>query len=180
MTQEEMFRRNVGSREDQRTQFPPHRIVGNLYYVGTNSLAAFLVATPEGHILINTNWEDSVPVLQDSVEKLGFEFEDIEIILGSHAHADHMQGDAVVKGLTGGQVIAMAQDVPALERMRPGDRPHPIDRVLQDGDEVSPRWLDAGRATDTRSFQGMHHLDDDGGGRGGRPVLRSRDHRQHG
>lgn len=136
-TQEEMFRRNVGSREDQRTQFPPHRIVGNLYYVGTNSLAAFLVATPEGHILINTNWEDSVPVLQDSVEKLGFEFEDIEIILGSHAHADHMQGDAVVKGLTGGQVMAMAQDVPALERMRPGDKPHPIDRVLQDGDKVS-------------------------------------------
>ena len=137
LSQEEMFRRNVGSREDQRTQFPPHKIVGNVYYVGTNSLAAFLVTTPEGHILINTNWEDSVSVLRDSVEKLGFEFTDIEIILGSHAHADHMQGDALVKQLTGGQVMAMAQDVPALERMRPGDKPHPIDRVLQDGDEVT-------------------------------------------
>ncbi len=137
LSQEEMFRRNVGSREDQRTQFPPHKIVGNVYYVGTNSLAAFLVSTPEGHILINTNWEDSVSVLRDSVEKLGFEFTDIEIILGSHAHADHMQGDALVKQLTGGQVMAMAQDVPALERMRPGDKPHPIDRVLQDGDEVT-------------------------------------------
>ena len=136
-TQEEMFRRNVGSREDQRTQFPPHRIIGNLYYVGTNSLASFLVATPDGHILINTNWEDSVSVIQDSVEQLGFAFTDIEIILGSHAHADHMQGDALVKALTGGRVMAMAQDVPALERMRPGDKPHPIDQVLQDGDEVT-------------------------------------------
>ncbi len=137
LSQEEMFRRNVGSGEDQRTQFPPHQIIGNLYYVGTNSLASFLVATPEGHILINTNWEDNVSVLQDSVEKLGFSFEDIEIILGSHAHADHMQGDARVQELTGAQVAAMAQDVPALEQMRPGDKPHPIDRVLQDGEDVT-------------------------------------------
>src|SRR5262245_12959592 len=56
-TQEEMFRRNVGTREDQRTQFPPHKIVGNLYYVGTRSLASFLVATSQGLILINTNYE---------------------------------------------------------------------------------------------------------------------------
>ena len=137
LTQEEMFRRNVGSREDQVTPFPPHKIVGNLYYVGTNSLSAFLVATPDGHILINTNWERAVDGLKTSVEKLGFAFADIKIILGSHAHGDHMEGDARVKEMTGAQVMAMAQDVPALERMRPGDKPHPIDRVLQDGDEVS-------------------------------------------
>ena len=137
LTQEEMFRRNVGSREDQVTPFPPHKIVGNLYYVGTNSLAAFLVATPDGHILINTNWERAVEGLKASVEELGFAFADIEIILGSHAHGDHMQGDALVKEMTGAQVMAMADDVPALERMRPGDKQHPIDRVLADGDEVS-------------------------------------------
>jgi len=135
--QEDMFRRNVGSREQQRAQFPPHRIAGNLYYVGSESLASFLIATPEGHILINTNWEDAVPNLRKSVEDLGFDFEDIEIILGSHAHGDHMQGDALVKQLSGGSVMAMAEDVPGLERMRPGDKPHPIDRVLQDGEEVS-------------------------------------------
>jgi metallo-beta-lactamase class B len=135
-TQEEMFRRNVGTKEDQISQFPPHKIIGNLYYVGTRSLAAFLVATPEGHILINTNYEASVPVLNDSVEKLGFKFTDIKVILGSHAHGDHMEGDALVKQLSGGQVMAMAQDVPALEWMRPGGKPHPIDRVLQDGEEV--------------------------------------------
>jgi metallo-beta-lactamase class B len=135
--QEAMFRRNVGTSEQQRAQFPPHKIAGNLYYVGSQSLASFLVATPEGHILINTNWEDAVPNLRKSVEDLGFDFEDIEIILGSHAHGDHMQGDALVAQLTGGRVMAMAQDVPLLERMRPGDKPHPIDRILQDGDEVS-------------------------------------------
>jgi metallo-beta-lactamase class B len=135
--QEAMFRRNVGTAEQQRAQFPPHRIAGNLYYVGTQSLASFLVATPAGHILINTNYEDAVPVLRKSVEDLGFRFEDIEIILGSHAHGDHMQGDALVAQLTGARVMAMEQDVPLLERMRPGDKPHPIDRVLRDGDQVS-------------------------------------------
>jgi metallo-beta-lactamase class B len=135
--QEAMFRRNVGSPEQQRAQFPPHRIVGNIYYVGSQSLASFLVATPAGHILINTNWEDGVSNLRASVEQLGFEFDDIKIILGSHAHADHMEGDALVKSLTGAAVMAMAEDVPLLERMQPGGKPHPIDRVLQDGDAVT-------------------------------------------
>lgn len=134
--QQAMFRRNVGSAEQQRAQFPPHRIAGNLYYVGSESLASFLVTTPAGHILINTNWEDGVPNLRASVEDLGFDFEDIEIILGSHAHGDHMQGDALVKELTGASVMAMSEDVPGLERIRPGGKLHPIDRVLSDGEEV--------------------------------------------
>lgn len=134
--QEAMFRRNVGNAEQQRAQFPPHKIVGNLYYVGSQSLASFLVATDEGHILINSNWEDGVPNIQKSVEDLGFNFEDIEIILGSHAHGDHMQGDALIKQLTGARVMTMAQDVPLLERMMPGDKPHPIDRVFEDGDTI--------------------------------------------
>jgi hypothetical protein len=59
--QEAMFRRNVGTPEQQRAQFPPHKIVGNLYYVGTQSLASFLVATPEGHILSTTWTMTAVP-----------------------------------------------------------------------------------------------------------------------
>jgi len=137
LNQEEMFRRNVGSREEQVTPFPPHKIVGNLYYVGSYSLSAFLVATPEGHMLINTNWERAVDGLKTSVEALGFAFDDIEVILGSHAHGDHMEGDAVVAQMTGARVMAMAADVAALERMRPGDKPHPIDRVLHDGATVT-------------------------------------------
>lgn len=135
-TQEEMFRRNVGTPEDQRTPFTPHKVAGNIYYVGTRSLASFLVTTPEGHILINTNYEAGVPGLKDSVEKLGFKFGDIKIVLGSHAHGDHMEGDSLVKEMTGAQVMAMAEDVPALERMRPGGKAHPMDRILHDGDRV--------------------------------------------
>jgi metallo-beta-lactamase class B len=135
-TAEELFRRNVGSREQQNKQFPPHKIIGNLYYVGSESLASFLVATSDGLILINSDYEQTVPVIRSSVEKLGFRFTDIKILLGSHAHADHMQGDAMVKELTGATVMAMEQDVPALRAMTPGNKPHPIDRILHDGDEV--------------------------------------------
>jgi metallo-beta-lactamase class B len=136
-TQEDLFRRNVGSPDDQNTAFPPHKIAGNIYYVGTNSLASFLVTTPQGHILINTSYERTVPIIKASVEKLGFKFTDIKIILGSHAHGDHMEGDALAKELSGAQVMALAEDVPALQRMQPGGKAHPIDKVLHDGDEVN-------------------------------------------
>jgi metallo-beta-lactamase class B len=121
----------------QDTAFPPHKIAGNLYYVGTQSLGSFLITTPEGHILINSDYERNVPTIRGSVEKLGFKFTDIKIVLGSHAHADHMEGDALVKELTGAQVMAMAEDVPALERMKPGGKAHPVDRALHDGDKVT-------------------------------------------
>jgi len=122
---------------DWNAPFPPHRVMDNLYYVGSEQLATFLIVTPAGHILINSDFESTVPLLQRNVEALGFEFDDIEIVLGSHAHGDHMEGDALVKQLTGAQVFAMAEDVPALRDMRPGGKDHPIDRVLEDGDEVT-------------------------------------------
>ena len=134
---QELFQRNVGSKEDQDTAFEPHKVIGNVYYVGTRSLASFLITTPQGHILINSDYERTVPVIRGSVEKLGFKFSDVKIILGSHAHGDHMEGDALMKELTGAQVMAMAEDVPALERMKPGGKAHPIDRVLHDGDTVA-------------------------------------------
>jgi metallo-beta-lactamase class B len=132
-----LLQRNLGGRDDQTTAFPPHRVIGNIYYVGTNSLASYLVVTPDGLVLINSSYERNVPVIRKSVETLGFKFSDIRILLGSHAHGDHMEGDAAVKALSGAQVVAMAEDVPALERMRPGDKPHPIDRVVHDGDTVT-------------------------------------------
>jgi metallo-beta-lactamase class B len=136
-TLEDLFRRNVGTREQQTSAFPPHKVIDNIWYVGTESLASFLITTPQGHILINSSYEANVPVILGSVEKLGFKPSDIKIILGSHAHGDHMEGDAELKRLTGGQVMAMAEDVPALQRMMPGGKPHPIDRVLHDGDTVT-------------------------------------------
>jgi metallo-beta-lactamase class B len=116
--------------------FPPHKVIGNIYYVGSATLASFLIPTPEGNILINSDFEETVPVIRSNVEKLGFRFGDIKILLGSHAHGDHMAGDALVKQLTGARVMAMEQDVPALMKMTPGNKPHPMDRVLHDGDKV--------------------------------------------
>jgi metallo-beta-lactamase class B len=116
--------------------FPPHKVIGNVYYVGSVDLASYLITTPQGHILINTDFEETIPVIRAGVEKLGFKFTDIKIILGSHAHDDHMEGDAMVKALTGGRVMVMEQDIPALKKMMPGGKKHPIDRVLHDGDDV--------------------------------------------
>lgn len=122
---------------DFSAPFPAHRVIDNVYFVGTEALGTFLITTPAGHILINSDFERTVPSIRASVEELGFEFEDIEIVLGSHAHGDHMEADALVKELTGAEVMAMEQDVPALKTMRPGGKEHPIDRILRDGDEVT-------------------------------------------
>src|ERR1700760_3888332 len=74
MMPEDLFRRNIGTREQLNKQFPPHKIVGNLYYVGTESLGSFYFVTPAGNILVNSDYEATVPVIKDSVEKLGFHF----------------------------------------------------------------------------------------------------------
>ena len=115
----------------------PFQIVGNVYFVGPEAEhSSYLITTPEGHILVNSGFERQLPTIRRSIEKLGFEFADIRIVLGSHAHVDHQEGDAQIKTLTGAQVMAMEQDVPALRNMTPGNKPHPIDRVLRDGDTV--------------------------------------------
>jgi len=129
--------RNMGSAEDQETAFPPHKIIGNIYYVGTRTLSSFLIVTPQGNVLIDTTYERNAEVVRKSVEQLGFKFSDIGIVLGNHAHGDHQEGDALVKQMTGAQVMAMAEDVPALRAMKPGGKEHPIDRVLHDGDTVA-------------------------------------------
>jgi metallo-beta-lactamase class B len=136
-TAEQLFRRNIGSPDQFNKAFPPHKVVGNIYYVGSESLASFLFVTPQGNILLNSCFEATVPVIRASVEKLGFKFTEVKILLGSHAHADHMEGDALVKELTGAKVMAMEQDVPALMKIRPRDQPHPLDKTLHDGDEVN-------------------------------------------
>jgi len=136
-TPRSILARNMGSAADQETQFPPHKIIGNIYYVGTKTLSSFLVVTPQGNILIDSTYERNVPVIQKSVADLGFKFSDIKILLGNHAHGDHQEGDAKVKELTGAQVVAMAEDVDTLKAIKPGGKDHPIDRIIHDGDSVT-------------------------------------------
>ena len=95
--------------------FPPFRIAGNLYYVGSDDLASYLIATPEGLILINSNLTSSPPLIRKSVEALGFHFNDIKILLISHAHYDHCAGSAEIIKLTGAKYEVMDGDVPVVE-----------------------------------------------------------------
>ncbi|HKE86079.1 MAG TPA: subclass B3 metallo-beta-lactamase [Vicinamibacterales bacterium] len=136
-TPRSILARNMGTEEDQTTAFPPHKVIGNVYYVGTRTLSSFLIATPAGHILINSTYERNVRTIEKSVTQLGFKFPDVRILLGTHAHGDHQEGDALVKQLTGAEVMAMREDVPALQAITPGGKAHPIDRMLRDGEEVT-------------------------------------------
>src|SRR4051812_5854554 len=127
--------------------FPAYRIAENLYYVGSKGLANYLITTPQGHILINSDLEANVPLIRTSVEKLGFKFTDIKILLISHAHWDHNAGSAAIKAQTGARYMVMDADVPVVESggktdfqygRSPGSLypPTKVDRVLHDGDEV--------------------------------------------
>jgi metallo-beta-lactamase class B len=118
--------------------FPPHQVMDNLYYVGTTMLSSFLITTPEGHILVSANYESSVPIIKANVEELGFDFEDIKILISGHAHPDHIEGNALVKELTGAEVVVGRLEVPAIEAARtPDGKPLPIDRIVDEGDTVS-------------------------------------------
>lgn len=132
---------------DWTEPFPPFRIAGNLYYVGSKGLASYLVTTPQGHILINSNLVESVPQIRASIEQLGFRFTDIRILLISHAHWDHNAGSAAIKALTGAQYMVMDGDVANVESGGKSDFQYgadpemrtpvtKVDRVLRDGDEV--------------------------------------------
>src|SRR5687768_12081086 len=143
------FAANVAAQNDPSwtTPFPAFRIAGNLYYVGSKGLASYLIATPQGHILINSNLEESVPQLRASVESLGLKFNDIRILLISHAHWDHDAGSAAIKRITGAKYMVMDGDAPVVESGGASDFQYgrqtsmrypaaSVDRVLHDGDEV--------------------------------------------
>src|SRR5260370_10873217 len=125
--------------------FLAHHVMGNIYFVGSKSLGIYLIATPQGHILVNAGLDDSVPGIQESVAKLRFKFSDIKILLISHAHFDHDTGAARIKGLTGAKYVVMDADVPVaesggVEDFFYGQRndmrypPAHVDRVLHHGD----------------------------------------------
>src|ERR1043165_3263479 len=94
--------------------FRPFRIIGNVYYVGPAGVSSFLITTPEGHILIDTGFESTVPRIKESVAKLGFRLEDIKILLSSHAHLDHVGGHALMKKLTGAKIMMSEADAAML------------------------------------------------------------------
>jgi metallo-beta-lactamase class B len=130
---------------DWTTPIAPFAIADHFYYVGSKDLASYLVVTPQGDILINSDLESSPPLIKKSVEQLGFHFDDIKILLISHAHNDHDAGSAEILRLTGAKYMVMDGDVPVVESGGAKDFHYPhnlypaakVDRVLHDGDQVT-------------------------------------------
>jgi metallo-beta-lactamase class B len=133
---------------DWTTPMPPFRIAGNLHYVGSRDLASYLITTSQGHILINSNLITSPAQIRASVEKLGFRWKEVKILLISHAHYDHCAGSAQILRETGAKYMVMDGDVPVVQSggktdFQYGSRaeflypPAKVDRVLHDRDRVS-------------------------------------------
>src|SRR6185436_2804242 len=134
----------LSAQSDWDEPFPPHRIADNLYYVGSKGLATYLITTSRGHILINSSFERTLPIIRGGVEKLGFRFTDIKMLLASHAHSDHVAGHALIKELTGARVEVMEGDANVIASggkgqylYKEGWKPCAVDRVLKDGDTVT-------------------------------------------
>lgn len=126
--------------------FPPYRVVDNIYYVGTNGIAQFLITTEGGNILVDTGFEASLPRLRENIESLGFHYRDIKLVLTSHAHIDHVQAHARVRRETGAQIVASSADAPFIEGGGKGEpafdgelawTPSLVDRRVGDGDTVT-------------------------------------------
>ena len=126
--------------------FAPYQVIGNIYYVGSDGIAQFLITTPAGHILLDSGFEASVPRLRENIRALGFRFEDVKLLLTSHAHIDHVQGHALVRRLTGATVVASARDAVFVAAGGRGETvydgiyswpPCPVDRIVVDQQQVS-------------------------------------------
>jgi metallo-beta-lactamase class B len=129
---------------DWHREFPAFKIAGNIYYVGTADLAVYLINTPQGNILINSDYKEDVPLIKKSIAQLGFKYSDTKIILISHAHGDHDAATGLIKKETGARLMVMDADVSEEEstaRGRPGAH---VDRILHDGGTVElggSKWV---------------------------------------
>jgi metallo-beta-lactamase class B len=130
-----------------RAPVPPRHLVGNIYYVGAIGVSSFLITTPDGHFLLDTGFEDTVPIIERGVEQLGFKITDIKYILSSHAHVDHVGGHALLKQRTGAKIVASAADARMLASGGADDfiqwpketllyTPVTADRIIADGESI--------------------------------------------
>jgi metallo-beta-lactamase class B len=127
------------------TPTEPFKMIGNVYYVGTDGLASYLITSPQGHILVDTVMPEATSQIKASIEKLGFKITDIKYLLNTHAHIDHTGGFAEMKQASGAQMIAGEADKPLLEGgYYPGAQedtalnfpPVKVDRTVREGDTV--------------------------------------------
>ncbi len=131
--------------EEWTRPFLGHRVIGNLYAVGTYDLGVFLITSSEGHILINTGVESSTPLIRKNIESVGFRLEDIKILLTMQSHWDHTAALAEIKEITGAEMWVTDADAPVLEDGGFSDphfggkesfRPVKVDRIIGDGEVI--------------------------------------------
>ena len=122
---------------DWHRQIPAFKIAGNLYYVGTADLAVYLIPTPQGNILINSDFKQDLPAVKHSIEQLGFKYSDTKVLLISHAHGDHDEGTGVIQKETAAKLMVMQPDVAEEQSTAQGRPGAHVDRVLHDGDKVT-------------------------------------------
>jgi metallo-beta-lactamase class B len=133
---------------DWTKPFPPFKVIGNIYWVGTYDLSTYLIATPQGNILINTGFPETLPLIKSGVEQLGFKLSDTKILTATHAHGDHVAAMAELKKMTGAKMVMSEQDADVLESggktdFRFGDtaqarfEPVKVDQRLKDGDKIT-------------------------------------------
>jgi metallo-beta-lactamase class B len=131
---------------DWNKPIPPFRIVGNIFYVGTNEIASYLFTSPQGHVLIDGGFRESVPIIVENLKQLGMGLKDIKYLLNTQAHYDHAAGLAELKRLTGAQLLASAEDAKLLARGGRGDfafgdtypyEPVTADKIVKHGEFFS-------------------------------------------
>lgn len=126
--------------------FPAYRIMDNLYYVGTEDIASYLIVTPKGHFILNSGYEETPAMIRRSVEKLGFKITDVKILLNSQAHFDHVAGQAALQKMTGAKIYSSEREVGVLESGGKTDSrygrevtypPVHVDHTVTDGERVT-------------------------------------------
>ncbi len=124
----------------------PFQVIGNIYYVGTEGLSAWLITSAKGHVLIDGGMPQNADLVEANIRALGFKLSDVELIFNSHAHFDHAGALAQLKKDTGAFLFASVGDKPALETGKYigseavaeyGFPPVKVDKTLVDGETVS-------------------------------------------
>lgn len=155
--------------EEWTRPFPPFKMIGNIYWVGSYDLSTYLITTPQGHILVNTGVGDTAQKIKASVEQLGFKMSDVKILTATHGHYDHVAGIADLKKMTGATVVISEPDKDLLETggkadFRFGDTPGArfppvkVDRTFKDGETITlggttlTAHLNAGHTKGATSF----------------------------
>lgn len=124
----------------------PFRVVGDIYYVGTEGLSSFLIVGPQGDVLIDGTMPENPPLIEANIRKLGFDPRDVKILLLSHAHFDHAGGLAQLKADTGARLLVSQADRESVETgLHGGETTYPrgrypkakVDATLKDGETVS-------------------------------------------